>query len=54
MDDKGQVSIEMILIMAAVLGLAFMLFNNLTATAESASNQMNNKTNQIISKLESL
>lgn len=45
---KGQISIEMILILAAVLAIVFILATQLQSVTNKASDAVDQKTNQIL------
>lgn len=53
-DNKGQVSAELIIVIAALLAVAMIFVNNLSTTVEKASTQMEAKSDKIIEKIETM
>ena len=51
MDNKAQISAELLIIMAAVLGVALILVNGLLTTGEEASKALDNKTSALLEKI---
>ncbi len=53
-EEKAQISAEMIVVMAAVLAVSFIMIKGLSGTATKASNKMNNKTDEVLSKIDEI
>ncbi len=54
MDDKGQVSAEMLVLMAAVLAVAWLVLSSLTSTAKSTTHSINKTSKKILNKVEEI
>ena len=52
MDCKGQISVEMIVIMAAIVGLALFLVTQLQGTVSAGSEKLNAKANDVFDLIE--
>jgi len=52
MDNKGQVSTEMILVLAAVVAIALILIQNLSSTAEQAAGKLNSTTTKLLDEID--
>ncbi len=48
MDNKGQVSAELIIVIAAVLAVAMIFITQLTETAQKGSAELGNKSDDLI------
>ena len=53
-DNKGQVSIELIVVMAVLLGASMFLMTNLTKTVEEAGGTLSTKTTEVLGKVSEL
>jgi len=54
MDNKAQISAELIIIMAAVLAVAILLINNMQSTAKQASSKLSNKTSDLLDMIDNI
>ena len=54
MDDKGQMSAELILIMAAVLAISIFVINGLQSTTQSATSKLNKSSEVVLSKIDKI
>ncbi len=54
MDCKGQVSAELLIIIAAVLAVAILLVTNMKTTATKASGSMSNKSDALLNEIDSI
>jgi len=54
MDNKGQISMEMLIVAAAVIGLAVLLWNTLNSTATDASKTLDSKTEDLLDKIKDM
>ena len=54
MDSKGQVSAELLIIIAAVLAVAILLVTNMKTTAQKASKNMANKSDKLLNEVDSI
>ncbi len=54
MDDKGQVSAEMLVLMAAVLAVAWLVLSSMSSTAKSSTETVNRTTGKILDKIEKM
>lgn len=53
-DEKGQISAELIIIMAAVLAVALIVVTQLQSTAEKGSEKIGEKSKDIFDKLDNI
>ncbi len=53
-DEHGQVSAELIIVIAALLAVAMIFVSNLTTTVHSASNEMGNKSVEVLEKIKNI
>lgn len=54
MDNRGQISAELLIVLAAMAALALFLVDQLNATAKEAEGVYTDKTDSIFSKLEDM
>ena len=54
MDDRAQISVEMLLIAAAVLAIAFIIIQSLNSTAGTAVNKLNSTSNKLLDEIGNL
>jgi len=52
MDNKAQVSTEMILVLAAVVAVALLLIQNLSSTADQAVGRLNKTTTKLLDEID--
>ncbi len=53
-DEEAQISVEMLLVLAAVLAVAVMLLTNLQSTTEESSEALSDKSDEAVDLLEDL
>lgn len=53
-DDSGQVSAEMIIVMAALLAVAMIFVTNLGKTVEDASTKMKTKSGDVLKEIDKI
>ncbi len=51
---RGQISIEMILLLAAILAIAFLLVTQLKSTSQQATQKMSQKSDQILDLVDNM
>ena len=54
MDSKAQISIELIVIMAALIVVALVLVNRFYATSQSASKKISDSTDSLMDKIDEI
>jgi uncharacterized protein (UPF0333 family) len=54
MDNKGQISIELIIVIAAILAVALIFIKNFSNSADKSVKKFNNKTEEILKELDSI
>ena len=54
MDNKGQISAELLIIMAAVLAVAFILVQSLSGTAKDASSKLEKSSNRLLEEIDNI
>lgn len=54
MDNRAQISAELIIIMAAILAVAIVLVTNLKNTAGDASKKLSSKSDELLSKIDKI
>ena len=54
MDDKAQLSAELIIIMGVIIAFAIILFNNLKSTTQDASEKLEKKTDDLLRAIDKI
>ncbi len=54
MDNKGQISIELIIVIAAILAVALIFIKNFSGSAKKSVSKFNNKTDAILKELDNI
>ncbi len=53
-DDKAQISVEMIIVLAALLAVAIVLITKLSSTSKQASEKIDDKTNDLMEQIDDI
>ena len=54
MEDKAQISLEMIILLAAVIALVLLIVTRLQSTGESASKKFDTKVKEVLDEIEDI
>lgn len=54
MDNRAQISAELLVIMAAVVGFSLVLIQNLSGTSEKAVEQLNESTSELMDEIDNI
>lgn len=54
MDDFAQVSAELLILMAAVVGFALLLIQSLSSTSDQAAGKLNESTGRLLSEIDNI
>lgn len=54
MDDRAQISAELLIIMAAVVGFSLLLVQNLSGTSEEAVSKLNESTDDLMNEIDNI
>ena len=54
MDNKAQISAELLIIMAAVIAIALILLKSMTGTAGSASDKLNESSGAMLNEIDDI
>lgn len=53
-EERAQISAELIIIMAAILAIAFIVVTQLQSTAQKGSEKLGNKTEDVLNKIDEI
>lgn len=54
MEDRAQISAELLIIMAAVVGFSLLLVQNLSSTSGEAVSKLNESTDELMSEIDNI
>lgn len=54
MDDKAQISAELLVVMAAVVGFALLLIQNISSTSEEAVGKLNETSGALMEEIDNI
>lgn len=54
MDDKAQISAELLIIMAAVIGFSLLLVQNISSTSKEAAGKLNESTDNLMGEIDNI
>lgn len=54
MDNKAQISAELLIIMAAVIGFSLLLIQNLSSTSEKAVHKLNESAGDLMEEIDNI